>query len=73
MFFCFQYFFYKNVAAFTAQFFFAFFSSFSSETLYDGINLTLYNITFTSFPIFVFGLFEQNVKAGRAEQPFKLT
>jgi phospholipid-translocating ATPase len=70
----FQYFFYKNVAAFTAQFFFAFFNSYSSETLYDGVNLTLYNITFTSLPIFLFGLLEQNIKAGKCfiiENPLK--
>merc|ERR1719204_2635187 len=56
-----QYFFYKNLAAFTAQLYFAFFSSYSTGSLYDSWSLTLYNITFTSLPIFIFGLFEQNL------------
>jgi phospholipid-translocating ATPase len=58
-----QYFFYKNVAAFTAQFFMAFFNNFSTQSIYDSINLTLYNITFTSAPIFIYGLLEQNLSA----------
>lgn len=56
-----QYFFYKNVAAFTAQLLFAFYSNYSTQSIYDSVNLTLYNITFTSLPIFVYGLFEQNL------------
>ncbi len=60
-----QYFFYKNVAGFTAQLFFAFFNSYSTQTLYDSMSLTLFNIVFTSLPVFVFGLLEQNVPADR--------
>lgn len=58
-----QYFFYKNVAGFTAQLYFCFFNDYSTQTLYDSISLTLFNITYTSLPIFVFGLFEQNLSA----------
>ena len=58
-----QYFFYKNVAGFTAQVYYAIFNNFSTQTLYDSLNLTMYNIVFTSIPIFVFGLLEQNLKA----------
>jgi magnesium-transporting ATPase (P-type) len=47
------------VASFTCQLYYAFFNSFSTETLFDSVNLTLYNITFTSLPIFVFALLEQ--------------
>ena len=35
----------------------------SIETLYDSWNLMLFNITWTSLPIFVFGLLEQNIKS----------
>jgi magnesium-transporting ATPase (P-type) len=49
----------QNVASFTCQFYYSFFNSFSTETLFDSVNLTLYNITFTSLPIFVFALLEQ--------------
>ena len=55
-----QYFFYKNIACFTAQLYFAFFSSFSTQTLFDEMNLTMYNIIYTSLPVFIFGLFEKS-------------
>lgn len=32
-----------------------------SQTLYDSVYLTLYNICFTSLPILVYSLFEQLV------------
>ncbi|XP_055342476.1 phospholipid-transporting ATPase IF-like [Paramacrobiotus metropolitanus] len=56
-----QYFFYKNLAFITSQVFFAFFSAFSAQTVFDGVYLTFYNIIFTSAPILAFGLFEQDV------------
>ena len=52
-----QYFFYKNLAAFTAQLIYACFNSFSTQPVYDVINLTMFNILYTSIPIFVYGLF----------------
>ena len=55
-----QYFFYKNIACFTSQLYFAFFNSFSTQTLFDEMNLTMYNIIYTSIPVFLFGLFEKN-------------
>ena len=65
-----QYSFYKNVAGFTSQCFYSLFNDYSTQTLYDSINLTLFNITYTFLPIFVFGLFEQNISAERLlEQP----
>ena len=51
-----QYFFYKNLAGFTAQLIFACFNSFSTQPVYDTINLTMFNILFTSVPIFAYGL-----------------
>ena len=35
--------------------------------MYDSVNLTLYNIIFTSAPILAFGLFEQNLPAASLE------
>lgn len=58
-----QYFFYKNVAFITPQLYFVLCTGYSSQTLYDGAYLTLYNIFFAALPIFIFGLFEQNVSA----------
>ena len=60
-----QYFFYKNVAVFTDQLVYAFYTSFSIQTLFDGANLTLYNLLFTALPIFVFALLAQNKEASR--------
>lgn len=56
-----QYYLYINVAGFTAQFYFAFFNNYSTQSLYDSLNLTLFNVIYTVTPIFVFGLFEQNI------------
>ncbi|XP_067851314.1 phospholipid-transporting ATPase IF isoform X2 [Heptranchias perlo] len=56
-----QYFFYKNVCFITPQFLYQFYCLFSQQTLYDGAYLTLYNICFTSLPILMYSLFEQDV------------
>ena len=53
----------KNVACFGGQLFFQFFNNYSIQTLYDSFNLTFYNIFWTSLPIFIFGLLEQNLKS----------
>ena len=58
-----QYFFYKNVAGFTPQLLMAIFNNFSTQSIYDSINLTLFNIIFTSLPIFCYGMLEQNLSA----------
>ncbi|XP_078420080.1 putative phospholipid-transporting ATPase IF isoform X1 [Cetorhinus maximus] len=57
-----KYFFYKNVCFITPQFLYQFFCLFSQQTLYDGAYLTLYNICFTSLPILMYSLFEQDVR-----------
>ena len=54
-----QYFFYKNVAAFTAQVYFAFFNEYSTQTLYDSVCLANFNMVYTALPVFLLGLFEQ--------------
>ena len=58
-----QYSFYKNLACFTNQLYYAFFTNFSSQTLFDGANLTAYNVAFTALPIFIFGLVARNFEA----------
>ena len=63
-----QYSFYKNVACFTNQLYYAFYTNFSSQTLFDGANLTAYNVAFTALPIFVFGLVARNCEAERLVQ-----
>lgn len=56
-----QYCFYKNVAFISAQVFYQFFCRFSQQTVFDPFYLLFYNITFTSLPILVFGIFEQHL------------
>ncbi|KAL5004459.1 hypothetical protein ScPMuIL_017915 [Solemya velum] len=55
-----QYFFYKNIAFITAELYYAFFSAFSEQSVYDSFCLMFYNITFTSLPILMYGIFEQH-------------
>ncbi|EDV25711.1 uncharacterized protein TRIADDRAFT_56098 [Trichoplax adhaerens] len=55
-----QYFFYKNAAFITPEFYFAFFSGFSAQSMYDSIFLMFFNLAFTSLPILIFGVFEQD-------------
>ncbi|XP_046393223.1 phospholipid-transporting ATPase IF-like isoform X2 [Ischnura elegans] len=58
-----QYFFYKNIVFNTPQVCFGAYSLFSTQSLYDGLYLTAYNLLMTSLPITLFGLFEQNIDA----------
>lgn len=54
-------FFSQNVAFITANVYFAFFSAYTAQSIYDSFCLMLYNITFTSLPILLYGLFEQHI------------
>nr|XP_053653910.1 phospholipid-transporting ATPase IF-like isoform X2 [Cherax quadricarinatus] len=56
-----QYSFYKNVAFITPQIFFAIWNAFSTQSIYESLALTMFNITFTSLPIIIYGLFDQNL------------
>ncbi|GFG30600.1 hypothetical protein Cfor_10512 [Coptotermes formosanus] len=58
-----QYFFYKNIVFIIPQLYYAFSNVFSTQPLYDTMFLTLYNVLFTSLPVLVYGLFEQNHSA----------
>ncbi|XP_069480865.1 probable phospholipid-transporting ATPase IM [Ambystoma mexicanum] len=55
------YFFYKNFAFTLVHFWFAFFSGFSAQTVYDPWFITLFNIVYTSLPVLAMGLFDQDV------------
>ncbi|XP_057301942.1 phospholipid-transporting ATPase IF-like isoform X1 [Hydractinia symbiolongicarpus] len=58
-----QYFFYKNVSFVIPQLLFQLMNGFSSMSLYSSAYLTAYNIFFTSMPVLLYGVFEQDLKA----------
>ncbi|XP_052133143.1 phospholipid-transporting ATPase IF-like isoform X2 [Frankliniella occidentalis] len=55
-----HYFFYKNVVFVLPQFYFIIFTAFSPQSMYTSVFLTCFNIIFTSAPVLVYGLLEQN-------------
>ncbi|XP_058801756.1 phospholipid-transporting ATPase IF-like isoform X2 [Phymastichus coffea] len=55
-----QYFFYKNVVFITPQLLYNIFADYSAKALYDRLFLMCYNVIFTSIPILVYGVYEQN-------------
>ncbi|XP_076237899.1 phospholipid-transporting ATPase IF [Calliopsis andreniformis] len=59
------YFFYKNVMFITPQLLFGIHSGFSTQAFYDGMFLMLFNLLFTSMPILVYGLLEQDYSADK--------
>nr|KAG5697762.1 hypothetical protein BaRGS_026719 [Batillaria attramentaria] len=56
-----KYFFYKNFAFTLCHFWFAFFCGFSAQALFDPFYISLYNVFYTSLPILVLGIFDQDV------------
>ncbi|XP_015439518.1 PREDICTED: probable phospholipid-transporting ATPase IF [Dufourea novaeangliae] len=54
------YFFYKNILFITPQLLFGLHSGFSAQAFYDGMFLMLFNVIFTSLPVIVYGLLEQD-------------
>lgn len=56
----FQYFFYKNLVLTIPQLIFTMFSGFSGQALYDSMFLMGFNLFFSSMPIIIYGLFEQD-------------
>lgn len=55
------YFFFKNFLFTIPQFYFAFYSGYSGQTLYDDWFVSLYNMVFTSLPLLIKGLLEQDI------------
>ncbi|PAA51145.1 hypothetical protein BOX15_Mlig016307g2 [Macrostomum lignano] len=64
--------FYKSIVFVMPPFFFAFFSAFSAQPMYDTAFFILYNMTMTSLPIFLYGLFEQHLPRQRLESEPRL-
>ncbi|CAF4439303.1 unnamed protein product [Rotaria sp. Silwood2] len=58
-----RYFFYKNIAFTLCHFWLGFFSGFSPQTLYDPFFIATYNVFFTSLPVLVLGVFDQDISA----------
>nr|XP_055036870.1 phospholipid-transporting ATPase IC [Misgurnus anguillicaudatus] len=55
------YFFYKNFAFTLVHFWFSFFNGFSSQTAYEDWFITLYNVCYSSLPVLLVGLLDQDV------------
>lgn len=51
--------FYKNLLLVLPQFWFGFVNGFSSANIYDPWVYQLYNVIFTSFPIIIYAIFDQ--------------
>ncbi|XP_047227636.1 phospholipid-transporting ATPase ID-like [Girardinichthys multiradiatus] len=56
-----RYFFYKNFTYTLIHFWYAFFSGFSAQSVYDDWFLTMYNMVYTAAPVLALGLFDQDV------------
>ncbi|KAG8599190.1 hypothetical protein GDO81_002925 [Engystomops pustulosus] len=56
-----SYFFYKNFAYTLVNFWYSFFNGYSGQTVYDTIFMALYNLLYSSLPIIVLGLQDQDV------------
>lgn len=55
------YFFYKNMVFTIPQLFFAIYSGFSGQTIYDDYYITMYNMCFTALPLMIRAIFDQDV------------
>eukprot|EP00069_Balaena_mysticetus_P002088 bmy_15771T0 len=61
-----RYFIYKTLASMMVQIWFAFYSGFTAQPLYEGWFLALFNLLYTTLPVLYVGLFEQDVSAERS-------
>ncbi|KAI8073828.1 hypothetical protein BC940DRAFT_289308 [Gongronella butleri] len=57
------FYFYKNVALYLTQFWYAFYNGFSGSTLYESWTMSCFNVIFTFLPPLVVGIFDQLVSA----------
>jgi magnesium-transporting ATPase (P-type) len=55
------YFFYKNMLFTIPQFIFAFYCGYSGQTVFDDVYITMYNLVFTSLPLVIRAVLEQDV------------
>ncbi|XP_053149174.1 phospholipid-transporting ATPase IK [Hemicordylus capensis] len=63
-----RYFFYKTFAGMMVQIWFAFYTGFSAQPLLEGWFLALYNVFYTSYPVFFMAILEQDVSAKKSLQ-----
>ncbi|XP_037364368.1 phospholipid-transporting ATPase IC [Talpa occidentalis] len=56
-----RYFFYKNFAFTLAHFWYSFFNGYSAQTAYEDWFITLYNVLYSSLPVLLTGLLDQDV------------
>uniref|UniRef100_UPI00398E54CE phospholipid-transporting ATPase IC isoform X1 n=2 Tax=Pristiophorus japonicus TaxID=55135 RepID=UPI00398E54CE len=56
-----RYFFYKNFAFTLVHFWYSFFNGFSAQTAYENWFITLYNVLYSSLPVLVVGVLDQDV------------
>uniref|UniRef100_A0A8C3Y1C1 Phospholipid-transporting ATPase n=1 Tax=Catharus ustulatus TaxID=91951 RepID=A0A8C3Y1C1_CATUS len=56
-----RYFFYKNFAFTLAHIWYSFFNGFSAQTAYEDWFITVYNVLYSSLPVLLVGLFDQDV------------
>lgn len=56
-----RYFFYKNFAFTLVHFWYSFFSGYSSQVAYEDWFITLYNVLYSSLPVLLVGLLDQDV------------
>ena len=55
------YFFYKNMLFTIPQLIFAFYCGYSAQTIFDDIYIAMYNLVFTSLPLIIRAVFEQDL------------
>ena len=55
------YFFYKNMMFTVPQFYFAFYCSYSAQTIFDDAYVSLFNLIFTAVPLVIKAVLEQDV------------
>ncbi|KAG8131222.1 hypothetical protein E2320_017771 [Naja naja] len=56
-----RYFFYKNFAFTLVHFWYSFFNGYSAQTVYEDWFITLYNVLYSSLPVLLVGLLDQDV------------
>ncbi|XP_075443142.1 phospholipid-transporting ATPase IC isoform X2 [Ascaphus truei] len=56
-----RFFFYKNFAFTLVHFWYAFFNGFSAQTVYEDWFIALYNVLYSSLPVLLVGLLDQDV------------
>uniref|UniRef100_G1LEX7 Phospholipid-transporting ATPase n=1 Tax=Ailuropoda melanoleuca TaxID=9646 RepID=G1LEX7_AILME len=61
-----RHFIYKTAASMMVQVWFAFYSGFTAQPLYEGWFLAFFNLLYSTLPVLYIGLFEQDVSAERS-------